>query len=308
MKKIILLFTVICLFLNCYNNDVLSAETKQDTEIPQGALIKTINITSINSEFSYEIEDFDIENGYLYFDYRFCIYRFDLSLESATPELIIDDTNHAGISALAVINNTLYYQSFWESSSKMMKMSLDNISAGAQEVNLAEVFRGALVKKENELFYLSSESPFSAITNFYQLRPSSIDTKINSDQAVYMDYNNLKFIDDYLYFTSGKEIRKIDLNSTNEQSSIVYTIPELNHNKDGDIIGFDIQDNMVFYGRMSTNKLFNINLNTPNEVPKIIRTNTNVLTNEAGYTELIIKDGYLYAKKTDEDTIAVIKI
>jgi len=309
MKKISLsLFVSLFLFLSCYNNDTIVTEANQHTEIRKGTLIKTVNLATVGSEFDYEIEDFDIEDGYLYFDYKFRIYRLDLSLESVTPELIIDDTNHAGISALAVINNTLYYQSFWGSLSKIMQVNLNNISDGSHEINPTEVFRGELVKKENKLIYLSRPASFSSITNFYQLDAEVSDIKISSDQAAYLDYNNLKFIRDALYFTSGTDIRKIDLNNTNPQSSIVYTVPKLDHGEDGDIIGFDIQDNVIFYSRMSTNKLFTLNLNTPNLEPTVIQVNDNLKADDAGYTELIVKNGFLYAKKIDEETIEVFKV
>ncbi len=307
MKKFSLIITTIlflCICLNCNDNDT----SIDNGETSQEIVIEDINISANNYEYLSEISDFDIEGKYLYFDYHTSIYRVDLSVQNPIPELVIEDAQEPNISSLTVINNTLYYQSFWVSSSNIKKVDLNNISAGTINLEIPETPRGQLIKNMDDLIYLATTNVFSATTNFYQLNDSGIDEKIISDQAEYPYYDNLKFVDDYLYFTAENEVRRIDLNNPTQEASIIFTASGLADDANGEIIGFDIQDDMIYFSRNSTNQLFSANLNTPNEAPEVISTNTNLLTSEAGYTELIINNGYLYAKKTAEDTIAVIKI
>ena len=300
MKKVTLtLLTVLFLCFSCNANDTpIDEQEVQDEQTGEGSFIKDIDISSMIFEYPSEITDFDIEDGYLYYNYKFHIYRLDLSLEDPLPELIVNDLLSVTISSASVIGNTLYYQTYWGSSSDIKKVDLNNLSETPGKISSQERFRGKLVKKDGELIYLSSENVFSAITNFYQLNEASNDELIIADQASYPYYDNMKFVGDHLYFSSENEVRMINLNTPTQESTIIFTASPLENQEEGKIIGFDIKDDIIFYSRIGTNKLYSSNLNTPNEDPEVISTNTNQISDSTGYTELIINGDYLYAKKT----------
>lgn len=298
------IFALLFLYFSCNKtDDTIIPNIEETTGLEY---IRTIDFSSSVSNVS-EIQDFDVENGYLYFIYDKNIYRMYLNSDTSTAELIIEDTidwPHT----LKIIGNTLYYQGdSWAASQDIKQVDLNSISEGVQSTHaIIGVSRSQLCKNLDKLYYLSSTDGFSPTNNFYEFNPSSIDQLIATDEFIHP--KNMRVVDHYLYFSSKKEVRRFDLNNPTEDSSIVYTVSDIENNtsNDGDIIGFDIKDNVIYFTRISNNKLFAKDLGQPNEEPIVLKINRD--EGVTGYGKLIIADGKLYVKKIIDKQLEVFEI
>ncbi|MDN5216082.1 hypothetical protein QQ020_28645 [Fulvivirgaceae bacterium BMA12] len=296
-KNAILLLLGLC--FSCNNDD--SADPIVE-ELNEPEHIKTLDFSS-SIDYEAVIEDFDVKNGYLYFDYKLRIYKLNLNSESPLAEQILEDTEAP--LALAIIGDRLFYQTFWGTSSNVKQVDLNNISNETEVIEIIGSSRFQLTRKNDRLVYLSSPNAISPVNNFYELNPLSSDVLIATDEFVHP--KNLKFVDNYLYFSSKNEIRRLDLNNTSAGSSVIYAAPSNGNNtyNDGHIFGFDIEGNIIYYSQISSNNVFSVDLNNPDEEPKVLLTNPDATT---GYGELIIDDGKLYVKKYNEKKLEVFKL
>ncbi|MCG8640519.1 MAG: hypothetical protein MI862_12330 [Desulfobacterales bacterium] len=296
-KNAILLLLGLC--FSCNNDD--SADPIVE-ELNEPEHIKTLDFSS-SIDYEAVIEDFDVKNGYLYFDYKLRIYKLNLNSESPSAEQILEDTEAP--LALAIIGDRLFYQTFWGTSHNVKQVDLNNISNGTEVIEINGSPRFQLAGNNDNLVYLSSPNAISPVNNFYELNPLSSDVLIATDEFVHP--KNLKFVDNYLYFSSKNEIRRLDLNNTSAGSSVIYIAPSNGNNtyNDGHIFGFDIESNIIYYSQISSNNVFSVDLNNPDEEPKVLLTNPDATT---GYGELIIDDGKLYVKKYNDKKLEVFKL
>tara|TARA_R110002049_G_scaffold2917_6_gene23655 strand:+ start:1866 stop:2786 length:921 start_codon:yes stop_codon:yes gene_type:complete len=302
------LIPLIAFFFLCFSCDKIDEviiPTIEETTAH--GFLKIIDFSSSITEDS-EIEDFDVEDGYIYFIYSKSIYRINLNSESNIAEHLIEDTLDWP-ATLKVIGNILYYQGdgSYSLSTDIKQMDLNNISGGVQSTNsILGSSRSEFCKNADKLLYVSSPNGLSPINNLYELNQSSSDQLIATEEYVHLE--NMRVVDNYLYFSSVKEIRKLDLNNPTEKSSIVYTIPDIADSffSDNDILGFDIKDNIIYLTQISNNKLLSINLEKPNEDPIILKTNSN--HGVTGYSKMIISNGKLYVKKLSDKQLEVFEI
>ena len=298
------LFNLLLICISCNNtNDITPPITEEPTETTN---IHTIDFSSVTGVS--EIEDFDIENDVMYFIFNKSIYSVNLNSNTSAIEQIIEDTTDWPAS-LKVINNILYYQgnSAWSESTNIKQIDLNNVSAGVQSTNaIIGISRSQLCKNADKIVYISSPDGFSPTNNFYELNQSATDKKIATDTFVLP--KNMRVIDHYLYFSSQKEIRKLDLNNPTEESIIIYTVPTIlnGSDNDGEVIGFDIYNGIIYFSQVSSNKLLAKDLEKPNEAPTTLKTNNN--EGETGYGKIIISNGKLYAKKIIDKQIEVFEI
>ncbi|GAB5565225.1 MAG: hypothetical protein Wins2KO_22880 [Winogradskyella sp.] len=300
--KVKLLFSLLFLFFSCDKTDDLSIQ-EPDQTITSG-YIKTIDFSSSVDNDIFNIEDFDVENGYLYFIYGVSIYRINLNSEENSVEFIIEDDIDWPMT-LKVINNNLYYQGdfSWGLSQDLKHLDLNSMSEGVQSTYPIVGFsRSQFCKDSNKLYYLSSEDGFSPINNIYEFQSSSTHQLIATDE--FLSPKNMRMKDQYLYFSSNMEIRRFDLNNPTGESSIVYTVPE--EEIEGNIIGFDIYHNVIYYTLTSSNKLFSKDLDDLNEQPHVLRVND--IGEDAGYGKIIINEGILYVKKIGSAQLEVFEI
>lgn len=290
--------------------DYTISETPTETPIEAPAettFIGVIDFSSVITEVS-EIEDFDVSDGYIYFIYGNSIYSMDLYSDTNTIAHIVEDTvDWPG--TLKVNSNILYYQglSAWSSSTDIKQMDLNAIAAGVYAVNTIQgVSRSQLCKYDDAILYVSSPDGFSPTNNFYQLYESATDQLVATD--TYVLPKNLRVIGNDLYFSSQKEVRRLDLTNPNLGSTLVYTVPEvLNASaSDGDIIGFDIKDSVIYFTQVANNKLFSIDLGNLDEAPKVLKEyNTEGIT---GYGKLIVANGKLYVKRIVDKQLEVFEL
>lgn len=306
--KLLKTLSILILFFSCSKtNDIVSPNTgeeiviKEETIIPN--YIKTIDFTAFIDGIS-EITSFEIKDDYIYFSYDNSIYRINLNSDSIVAEQIIEDTLDIP-STFKIIGNFLYYQgdSTWSLSSDIKQINLNKISEGIQSTtSITGTSRGQLYKNLNKLFYLSSPNGLSPINNFYKFNQSATDQLIATEEFVIPE--NIRVVDNYLYFSSGKEIRKLDLNTPTKESSIIYTVNNTGTN--GNIIGFDIKDNIIYFTQISNNKILSIDLEKLNEAPKTLKINNT--EGNTGYGKLIISNRKLYVKKITDKQLEVFDI
>lgn len=300
--KLIILF-LLCLNYNCNKTEETTPLIPKETAQPN--YIETIDFSSVDGVS--EIQDFDFENGNLYFIYNISIYKINLNSDTKTAKLIIED-NIDWPNSLKVIGNTLYYQGHysWSTSQDIKQVDLNAISKGVQSTHtITGVSRSQLCKNLDELYYISSSDGFSPTNNFYKLSQHTTDKMIATDEFIIP--KNMRIIDHYLYFSSNKEVRKFDLNNPHQKSSIVYTVPEIENSQNGgNIIGFDIKDNVIYFTQNLNNKIFAKDLEQPNEAPIVLKINTDNGT--TGYGKLIIADEKLYVKKITDKKLEVFDI
>lgn len=300
-NKVSIIFTFLFFCLSCNNSD----DTPITTDTTKATYIGTIDFSTINDVSV--LVDFDIEDEHIYFIYGKSIYRINLSSDTSTVEFIIED-DMDWPNTLKVINGTLYYQGdSWATSQNVKQVDLNSISEGVQATHpIVGTSRSQFCKNSDKLYYLSSIDAFSPINNIYEFNPSSTDQLIVTDEFIHPQ--NMRVVDHFLYFSSKKEVRRFDLNSPTKESSIVYTVPDIENNtsNDGDIIGFDIKDNVIYFTRISINKLFAKDLEQPNEEPIELKSNGD--EGVTGYGKLIIADGKLYVIKINDKQLEVFKI
>lgn len=285
---------------------LFSCNTTDDSDLPKpeeqtDGYIKTIDFSSSVSSLDI-IDDFDVENGYLYFIYNISIYRINLNSEANTAEFIIEDEEDWP-SSLKVIGNNLYYQSLygWAISDDIKQVDLNSISKGVKATYpIRGTSRSQLCKNSGKLYYTSSIDAYSALNNFYEFNPSTTHPLIATDEYISRP-ENMRMINQYLYFSSGKEIRRFDLNKPSEKSSIVYTVPK--QEKESKIRGFDIKDNIIYYTLESSNKLYSKDLKIVNQEPKVLGINNN--KDGVGYGKLILSDKKLYVEKLTDSQLDV---
>ena len=300
-NNVLALFALLFLYFSCNKADDTIIPDSEKTNEP--GYIKTIDFSSSVSDNS-TLEDFDVENGYLYFISGVSIYRINLNSNSSTIEFIIED-DIDWPETLKVIDNTLYYQGAysWAINQGIKQIDLGSISEGVQSThNIIGVSRSQFCKNSDKLYYVSSNSTTSPTSNIYKFNPSSTDQLIATDE--YIIPKNLRVIDQFIYFSSNNEIRKFDLNNPTEESSIVYTVPE--QENEGNIIGFDIKNNVVYFTQVSSNKLFYKDLESTDEKPKVLKVNGN--EGDTGYGKLIIYDENLYVKKIGDAQLEIFGI
>lgn len=309
----IILFTTLLLCFNCSNekfdNNITTGAVDDNISTPvvieessEPTYIKTMDFSS-SIDYVSEIESFDIDNGYLYFDYQYNIYRINLEDDNATAELIIED-DEAPVT-LKVINNQLYYQTYWPAFSSIKQLDVNNIAGGTQVTPVIDTPRSLLIKNDTNLYYVSSPNGLSPINNFYQFNTSGTDNLVATDEFVIP--KNGKVIDNFLYFSSENNVHRIDLNSPSQGSSIVYTAEDIEDaiGNEGYILGFDIHEDKIYYSQIGSTNLYSFDLNTPTESPKIIQSNNN---NTTGYSQLIIYNDVLYVKRLLDKQLEVFEI
>nr|WP_321450803.1 hypothetical protein [uncultured Carboxylicivirga sp.] len=302
-KTTLVLFALFFLCFGCNNDDDSTGggnENEEETStIPE--YFKTIDFSHYVDD-NYQINDFDVEDGYLYFDYNNIIYRNDLSTEISVLETIFENEEDDWLGTLKVIGNSVYYQGVivWEAD-YIKEIYLDAISEGVQNTySINGIHRGQLGKNGDKLYYLSSISSISPINNFYEFKATDTDPLIATDE--YIHPKNMRTVDNYLYFSSQKEIRQFDLDDSKKTSSVVYTASETDD--DNYIEGFDILNNVIYYTLSDNNNIYYINIDSLEEEP-----NTFIPEDEEDstcrYRKLIISDGKLYVKKVNEKEIEV---
>ena len=114
------------------------------------------------------------------------------------------------------------------------------------------------------MYYLSSVSSISPINNFYEFNATDTDPLIATDEYIHPE--NMRTVDNYLYFSSQKEIRRFNLNDPTAASSVVYTASETDD--DNYIEGFDISNNMVYYTLSYNNNIYYIDFLKFHEINK----------------------------------------
>ncbi|AUC76298.1 hypothetical protein [Olleya sp. Bg11-27] len=312
MKNTILpLITLLLLSFSCSHSDDTTTPTEDGTpiividETTDPVYTNTIDFTTAIDYIS-EIDDYDIANGYMYFIFGDNIYRTDLN--TGTTEHVIEDLTDTPIT-LQVIGNTLYFQGAWAwaVNKGIKQVDLNNISAGVQSINtITGTSRSELFKNADKLMYLSSPNGLSPTNNFYELNQSGDDQLIFSEDFILP--TNTRVIGNYLYFSSEKEIRRLDLSNPTEVSTIIFTIPNTPNNNysNGNILGFDIYENTIYFTQISNNKLLSIDLDNPEEDPTILNTNND--EGQTGYGKIIISDEKLYVKKIEDKQIDVFEI
>ena len=300
VKNVLFICFVLFLFSCQKDENIIIPDAEETNEL---GYIKTIDFSnSVNGTTT--IKDFDIENGHLYFIYGKSIYNLNLESDSSTVELIIEDDIDAP-QTLKTIDNTLYYQGHfaWSVNQDIKVVDLNSISEGVQSIHpTTGTSRSQFCKNSDRLLYVSSDNGLSITNNIYEFNPLTTDQLITTDE--YILPKNLRIVDQYLYFSSNNEIRKFDLNNPTQESSIVYTVPE--QENEGNIIGFDIQDNVIYYKLISSNKLFSKDLANANQELKVLKTNGD--KGDTGYGKLIIFDRNLYVQKIGEAQLEIFGI
>ncbi len=301
MKKIALaILALVFLCFSCNDENSITGDGNEENEetstVPE--YYRTIDF-SAHVEDNSQIDDFDVEDGYLYFNYDNNIYRNDLSSESNVLKTVFEN-DEDWIGTLKVIGNNVYYQGVivWETSD-IREINLDAISDGVQNTYpINGTHRGQLGKNGDKLYYLSSVSSISPINNFYEFNPSGTDPLIVTDE--YIHPQNLRVVDNYLYFSSQKEVRRFDLGDSTVASSVVYTVSDADD--DNYIKGFDISNNVVYYTLTDNLNIYYVDLDENQEEPNTFKSEDE---ETCRYGKLIISDGKLYVKKVNEKEIEV---
>ncbi|TXF90009.1 hypothetical protein FUA23_08645 [Neolewinella aurantiaca] len=299
------LFILCLLFLctSCNDDDDPITPAPGETTGPQ--YIENLDFSASINETS-EIQDFDVENGFLYFIYDQAIYSIDLNSGTNTAELVIEDSTDWP-NTLKVIGSTLYYQGdSWAQSQDIKVVDLNNVSAGVQSTHsIVGISRSQLSKDSGKLYYTSSIDAYSPINNFYEFSQSSPDRLIATDDFIHPA--NMRVIDNYLYFSSKNEVRRFDLSSSTEESVLLYTVPGTgDDNEYEDIIGFDIKDDVVYFTQLGDNKLYAKDLQQPDEAAVVLRSNND--EGVTGYGKIIVADDKLYVKKIIEKQLEIFGI